>query len=439
MQSKPFVAIIGRPNVGKSTLFNRIAGKKKAIIIDEPGATRDRNYTDCVWHGKPFVLIDTGGFEPSSEEMIFIQMREQTNLAIEEADIIIFLLDARDGLTPSDIEISRQLRGKGKKVFFVANKVDGDRHEELLNDFYRIGIDDIYSISALHGRGVAELMNSVTKEFKEGEEDTSASDDRINIAIAGKPNVGKSSLVNLICGKERTIANPAPGTTRDAIDMQIKVHGKNYLLIDTAGIRRKNKISMTLEKYSVVQALKSVNRCDVALILIDAEEGITEQDAKIAGLAHERGKASIIVVNKWDKIEKDNSTTGKYITDIRDKLKFMDYTPIMFISALTGQRAPKIFEHINIIYEQYTKRIDTSALNELLENFIKRNPVPRHHNKEMRIFYATQVDIKPPSFVFFVSNPEGIHFSYERYLTNQIRSSFGFDFVPLKLIFRKKR
>ncbi len=439
MRPKPLIAIVGRPNVGKSTLFNRIVGRQKAIVIDEPGATRDRNYMDCVWHNKAFTLIDTGGFEPASEERILVQMREQTNLAIEEADAIIFLMDAKDGLTPSDMEIARQLRGKSKNIFYTANKVDGERHEELLGDFYRLGIEHFYPISAQHGLGVDELMAAVTQDFSSLKESEDDKDTQIKIAIVGRPNVGKSSLINLICGKERTITNPTPGTTRDAIDMSIKVHGKNYLLIDTAGIRRKNKISMTLEKYSVVQALKSINRCNVALVLIDAEEGMTEQDAKIAGLTYERGKACIIVVNKWDKIEKDNSSVGKFVEDIKDKIKFMDFAPIIFISALTGQRAPKIFDLIDDIYIQYTKRIDTSDLNVLVDKSIQKNSLPRYANKQVRIYYVTQVDVKPPSFIFFVSTTKGIHFSYQRYLVNQIRETFGFDQVPLKIIFRKKR
>ncbi|PKN50743.1 MAG: ribosome biogenesis GTPase Der [Deltaproteobacteria bacterium HGW-Deltaproteobacteria-13] len=439
MQVKPVIAIVGRPNVGKSTLFNRIAGKQKAIVIDEPGATRDRNYMDCVFQDKAFILIDTGGFEPASEERILIQMREQSNLAIEEADVIILLMDGKDGLTPSDIEIAKQLRGKSKHICFVANKVDGDRHQDMLTDFYRLGIDQFYPISAQHGLGVDELLSAVTRDFPELVEEKDDQDDQIKVAIVGKPNVGKSSLVNRILGKERSIANPTPGTTRDAIDMPVKVQGKKYLIIDTAGIRRKSKISQTLEKYSVVQALKSINRCNIALVLIDAEEGLTDQDTKIIGLAYERGKACIIVVNKWDKIEKDNSTVGKFVEDIKDKIKFMDFAPIIFVSAVTGQRAPKIFDLIDEVYAQYTKRIGTSPLNDMLEKSVRKNPMARYQNRQMHISYATQTDIKPPTFVFFVSNTKGIHFSYERYLMNQIRETFGFESVPLKLVFRKKR
>lgn len=439
MQEKPVIAIVGRPNVGKSTLFNRIAGHQKAIVIDEPGATRDRNYMDCAWHDKAFTLIDTGGFEPTTEERILIQMREQTNLAIEEADVIIFLMDGRDGLTPSDIEIARQLRGHGKPVFYAANKVDGARHEELLSEFYRLGIDQIYSISAQHGPGVDEMFADLTRDFPQAYKEEEGGERPIAVAIVGKPNVGKSSLVNLICGRERSIANPLPGTTRDAVDTLVRVHGKSYQLIDTAGIRRKNKISQTLEQYSVVAALKSINRCDVALVLIDAEEGITEQDAKIAGLAYERGKACIIVVNKWDKIGKDNTSVGTYVEDIKEKIKFMNFAPILFISAVTGKRAPKIFDLINEVYAQYTTRVGTSPLNDLVAHALRKNPMARYQNRAMSITYATQTGVKPPTFVFFVSHPKGVHFSYERYLANTLREAFPFDKVPVKLIFRKKR
>ncbi|MBN1366154.1 MAG: ribosome biogenesis GTPase Der [Syntrophaceae bacterium] len=439
MQAKPVIAIVGRPNVGKSTLFNRITGKQKAIVIDEPGATRDRNYMDCIYHDKAFTLIDTGGFEPTSEERILVQMREQSNLAIEEADVIIFLMDGKEGLTPSDMEIARHLRGKNKKIFYVANKVDGERNKEMLTDFYRLGIDEVHNISAQHGLGVEELLNCIVQGFPDMAKDKEDREAQVKIAIVGKPNVGKSSLVNRILGKERAIVNPSPGTTRDAINSNVKVRGKSYLLIDTAGIRRKRKISRTLEKYCVVQALKSINRCDIALVLIDAEEGLSEQDAKIIGIAYERGKACIIVVNKWDKIKKDNSTIGKYVEVIKDKVKFMDFAPIIFISAITGQRAPKIFDLVDKVYDQYTKRIDTSPLNDLVKKSLRKNPLPRYQNRQMHISYATQTDIKPPTFVLFVSNSKGIHFSYERYLANQIREEFGFDNVPLKLVFRKKR
>jgi GTPase len=435
------VAIVGRPNVGKSTLFNRLSQRSKAIVIDVPGATRDRNYADCTWYGHPYILIDTGGFEPASTETILIQMREQTNLAIEEADLILFLMDGRDGLTPTDMEISRLLREAGKKVFYAVNKVDGPRHEGYLPEFYRLGVPRIYDISAQHGLGVDELMDDLAEylppttkppeeEGKEGE--------RIRIALIGKPNVGKSSLLNKILGYERTIANPTPGTTRDAIDTPFTFDGRNYLLIDTAGIRKKSRISLTLEKYSVVQALKTLDRCEIALLLIDAEEGITDQDTKIAGLAFEKGRAVIIVVNKWDRIAKDNSTVGRYVLDIKDRLKFMDFSPIIFVSALSGQRVTRIFSLVEEVYRQYTARISTGELNRKVAEIVSRNPPPQYQRKAHPFNYVTQVAVKPPTFAFFVAKPADIHFSYERFLLNSLREAFGFTEVPLRIVFRKK-
>ncbi len=434
---KPVVAIIGRPNVGKSTLFNRLSKRKKAIVIDEPGATRDRNYGDCTWNDREFMLIDTGGFEPISTERILIQMREQTSLAIEEADVIIFLMDGKEGLTPSDEEITKILREVEKPTIFVINKIDGPKHEELAYEFYRLGVEKLYTISAEHGVGVGELMNSVVEHLPppvEADED----EDRIRIAVIGKPNVGKSSMINKMLGYERTIVNPIPGTTRDAIDTPFELDDRKYLLIDTAGIRRKSKISLTLEQYSVIQAIKTISRSDIALILIDAEEGITDQDTKIAGLALERGVVCIIVVNKWDIIEKDNSTMGNYVKDIKDKLKFLYFAPTIFVSALTGQRVLTIFDTIETAYSQHTKRIQTSLLNKKVQEFLKMNPPPRYRHKEHNFSYITQTSIKPPTFVFFVREPKAVHFSYQRYLTNKIREEFGFDQVPIRLIFRKK-
>ncbi|MGB4549817.1 MAG: ribosome biogenesis GTPase Der, partial [Syntrophales bacterium] len=340
---KPLIAIIGRPNVGKSTLFNRLSEGKKAITIDEPGATRDRNYAESSWEGRFFTVIDTGGFEPVSTEKILVQMREQTLLAIEEADIIIFLMDGREGLTPSDEEIAKLLRRVPKPVFYVVNKIDGPKHDALAYEFYRLGVEKLYTLSAEHGRGVDDLMMDVVEKIPPAEE-IEADEERIRIAVVGRPNVGKSSLVNKILGYERTIVNPLPGTTRDAIDTPFEYRDKKYLLIDTAGIRRKSRISMTLEKYSVIEALKTLNRCDIALILIDAEDGVTEQDARIAGLALEKGVASILVVNKWDLIEKDNATVGAHVKKLRDTLKFLSFAPIIFVSADTGQRVMRIFE-----------------------------------------------------------------------------------------------
>ena len=435
---KPVIAIIGRSNVGKSTFFNRLSEWKKAIVINIPGATRDRNYADCTWDDKPFLLIDTGGFEPAATTQILVQMREQTQLAIEEADIIIFLMDGRAGLLPADREVAQILRGAGKPIFIAVNKVDGPRHEGLVPEFYELGIDTVYTLSALHGLGFDELMRDVVALLPPAIENNADEDPWIRLAVVGKPNVGKSSLVNRILGYERTIVNPLPGTTRDAIDTRFTVHGKDYVLIDTAGIRRKSRVSLTLEKYSVIQAVKTIDRCDIALMLIDAEEGITEQDAKIAGLIFERGVACIIVVNKWDKVEKDNHSVGKYVEDIHDVLKFMDFSPIIFVSALSGQRVVKIFDLVEKVFEQYNRRVNTGELNRIVSEIVARNPPARFQGKEQKISYVTQVSTRPPTFIFFVKEPKVIHFSYERFLLNQLREAFGFDQVPLRIFFRRK-
>lgn len=440
---KPLIAIIGRPNVGKSTLFNRLSEGKKAIAIDQPGATRDRNYAEASWNGRPFTVVDTGGFEPVSTEKILMQMREQTRLAMEQADIIVFLMDGKDGLTPSDEEIVRLLRSYRKPVYYAVNKIDGPRHDENVYEFYRLGVEPIHTISAEHGRGVDELMNAVTADIPvaepEDEKVPGGEEEPIRIAVVGRPNVGKSSLVNRILGYERTIVNPLPGTTRDAIDTPFEREGRRYVLIDTAGIRRKSRISQNLEKYSVIEALRTLDRCDIALVLIDGEEGVTEQDARIAGLALEKGVACILVVNKWDLVEKDNSTVGVYVNRLREELKFLQFAPIAFVSALTGQRLGRIFELVDAVWAQYTRRIATADLNAQLERYIAENPVPLYRNRPNKIVYATQPRVKPPTFVFFVREPRAIHFSYERYLTNRIREGLGFESVPIRLIFRKRR
>jgi len=436
---KPVIAIIGRPNVGKSTLFNRLAGGNRAIVIDEPGATRDRNYADCAWQDRPFTLIDTGGFEPAAETEILVQMREQTKLAVEEADIVIFMMDGRDGLTAADQEIARLLRLTEKTVFCAVNKIDGPRHEALVAEFYRLGIEKLYPLSAQHGPGLDELMDDIAALLPEAEPAKDAGGEIIRIAVIGRPNVGKSSLINRILGYERTIANPVPGTTRDAIDTPVTRDGRRYLLIDTAGIRRKSRISLTMEKYTIVQAIKAIDRADVALILLDAVEGISEQDVKIAGLAMEKGTACILVVNKWDLIEKDNSTVGVHVEKIRYNSKFLEFAPIIFVSALSGQRVSKLFALVDRVYAQYSRRVETGELNRKIREIIDANPPPGRQDRPHLFNYITQIAVKPPTFLLFVRDPAKIHFSYQRYLVNRIRETFGFEAVPIRLLLRGKK
>ncbi len=434
---KPVVAIVGRPNVGKSTLFNRMVGRKKAIVEDYPGVTRDRNYADIEWEDVSFSLIDTGGFEPISREQIFMQMKEQCQLAIEEADLILFLMDGKEGLAPSDKEISSILRKEDKPVIYVVNKIDGPKHEDKAFEFYEIGAETIFSISALHNYGVDDLLTELAKKLPlsdEGERD----EELTRIAVVGRPNVGKSSLINRILGYNRVIVNERPGTTRDAIDTSMEFGGRKYLLIDTAGIRRKKKISVRLEKYSIVEALKSIDRCDVALLLIDPREGVTEQDTKIAGFIHEKGKGCIIVINKWDLIEKDTHTARKFTLDIREKLKFIQYAPILFISALTGKRVMETLRSTDLVFEECGKRVSTSHLNGLIQEATKKVPPPRYGGRRVKIYYGTQASTRPPTFVLFVNYPDRIHVTYERYLINQIRQHMGFTTTPVRLLLRKR-
>ncbi|MBN1829999.1 MAG: ribosome biogenesis GTPase Der [Deltaproteobacteria bacterium] len=435
---KPIVAIVGRPNVGKSTLFNRLSQTNKAIVIDEPGATRDRNYSEAEWKGCLFTVIDTGGFEPASIERILIQMREQTMLAVEEASVIIFIMDGREGLIASDIEIAAILRMSRKPVIYAVNKIDSPKQDHETSDFYRLGIERFHTLSAQHGLGIGDILDEVVSHFPAVEAEEVDTEERVRIAVIGRPNVGKSSLVNKILGYDRTIVNPVPGTTRDAIDTPFELNGRSYLLVDTAGIRRKSRISQTLEKYTVVDAIKTIERSDVALMVIDAEDGVTEQDTKIAGLAFERGIATIVVINKWDLLTKDDSTIGIYVNQVKDRLKYLDFAPITTISALTGQRVTKIFDLIDLVYSQYTLRVSTSKLNDSLRECIERQPPSRHSGKPNKFSFATQISTKPPTFVLFVREPKAIHFSYERYLENRIRESLGFDSVPIRLIFRQK-
>jgi GTP-binding protein len=435
---KPIIAIVGRPNVGKSALFNRIVGRRKAIVEDEPGVTRDRNYTDTEWEKNAFTLIDTGGFEPVSKDRIFIQMREQCQLAMDEADVILFVMDGKEGLTPSDKEITDILRRLNKPVFYIVNKIDLPKHEEKVFEFYGLGVEPIHAVSAEHGYGVNGLMDEVVEALPRLVEEERGQD-VAKVAVVGRPNVGKSSLINRLLGYKRVIVDEAPGTTRDAIDTLFERDGKKYVLIDTAGIRRKSRISLKLEKYSIVEALRTVDRSDVALLLLDSKEGVTDQDSHIGGFIHEKGKGCILLVNKWDLIEKDSKTMVEYERRVYSDLKYLSYAPILFISALTGQRVKKILDVVDHVAEQAKKRIPTSQLNKCLGQWVENFPPPLHRNKRVKLNYITQVSITPPTFVIYSNFPDGIHFSYERFLINQIRETFGYQGVPIRLKFRKKR
>jgi len=434
---KPIVAIVGRPNVGKSTLFNRISGGRKAIVWDEPGVTRDRNYSDVEWGRNALTLIDTGGFEPASKDPIFIQMREQCQLAMDEADVILFMMDGKEGLTPSDREIVDILRKLNKPVFYIVNKIDEPRHEERILEFYGLGVEPIYSISAEHRYGVNELMEVVTQALPDLTEEK-WDKDATKVAVVGRPNVGKSSLINRLLGYKRVLVDEVPGTTRDAIDAHFEKDGRRYVLIDTAGIRRKSRISLRLEKYSIVEALRTIDRSDVALLLLDSREGVTDQDARIGGFIHEKGKGCILVVNKWDLVEKDSQTMVRYEEEVRENLKYLSYAPILFISALTGQRVGKVLDVVGDVSGQTRKRIPTSQLNRHFGKWVDKFPPPLYKNRSVKMNYITQVSISPPTFVIYTNIPQGIHFSYERYLLNQMREAFGFEGVSVRLLFRKK-
>jgi GTP-binding protein len=432
---RPIVAIVGRPNVGKSTLFNRLIGERKAIVDNMPGVTRDRNYANVDRFDVPFTLIDTGGFEPVSQELLLQQMRTQSQLAMDEADVVIFLMDGRAGLTVADREVAAMLRKLKKPVFYVVNKVDGDKVEALSSEFYALGIDTFYPISAAHNRGVGDLMDEVIAAFPP--QAVSDEDEELTkIAVVGRPNVGKSSLVNRLLGFERSVANPVAGTTRDSIDTFFTCNKKRYMLIDTAGIRRKGKVSLKIETYSVVDALRSIERADVVLIVLNAEEGVTEQDTKIAGYAYEAGRSCLFVVNKWDTLAKDNSTIGKFVDKIRMDFKYLSFAPIVFVSAKSGQRTGTIMAEVEKLMVQYTKRVSTADLNRVFKEATESHHAPLATGRRVKFYYATQVAIKPPSFVVFTNQPEGIHFSYERYLTNKFREAFDFNGTPIRLMFR---
>jgi GTP-binding protein len=429
------VAIVGRPNVGKSTLFNRILGQRKALVEDFPGVTRDRNYAEVSRFDYPFTLIDTGGFEPESEDRLLVQMREQSQLAIEEADLILFVVDGRDGLTPSDVEVAQMLRRAEKPVLYVINKIDGDRQELASSEFFALGEGTLFPVSAEHGRGIGDLMDEVLRRLPPALP-TPADQDEIRLAIVGRPNVGKSSLINRLLGKERVVSNPEAGTTRDSIDTPFIYNRQRYLLIDTAGIRRKGKVSQKLEKFSVIQALKAMDRAHLVLVVIDAEEGVTDQDLTVAGYAYEKGRAVLLVVNKWDRPSKDQSTLGKFVEEVRRNFKFLHFAPILFVSALTGQRVSKIMAEVEKVAGEFNRRIPTPKLNQVLIEAVKKHPPAMFQGQRLKFFYAAQTAVRPPTFVIFVNKAEGIHFSYERFLTNIFREAFGFSGVPLRLTFR---
>ena len=436
--SKPIVAIIGKPNVGKSTFFNYLVGSRVSIVQDTPGVTRDRIYADTNWRGRNFTLIDTAGIEPDSEDIILSQMREQANLAISMADVIIFLTDIRQGITAADQEIAVMLKKSGKPIVLVCNKADNfQKDKEEIYEFYNLGLGEPHPISASNAIGIGDVLDKIYESFPEKTQDEDE-EDIIKVAVIGKPNVGKSSLINKILGENRTIVSDIAGTTRDAIDSRFENEKGKYILIDTAGVRKKSKIKESIEKYSIMRTLLAIERADVCLMMIDAVEGVTDQDAKIAGEAHEAGKGVIIVVNKWDAVEKETGTLEEYKKDIYQKLKYLSYAPIIFISALTGQRVNKLFDLINHVAEQNSMRIKTSVLNQVINEAIAIVQPPSDKGRRLRIYYGTQVSTKPPTFVVFVNNKQLFHFSYERYLVNQIRKEFGLEGTPIRIIAREK-
>ena len=436
--SKPIVAIVGRPNVGKSTFFNYIAGKRISIVEDVPGVTRDRVYAEANWRGRSFTLIDTGGIEPESEDIILSQMREQANLAIAMADVIVFVTDIKQGVTPSDSDIALMLKKSKKPIILVCNKADNyGKVSDDIYEFYNLGIGEPHRVSAVNAIGIGDVLDAIYEKFPESNGNENESE-LIKVAIIGKPNVGKSSLVNKILGENRVIVSNIAGTTRDAIDSEFENEFGKYIFIDTAGIRKKSKVSENLEKYSIARTLLAIERADVCILMIDANEGVTEQDTKIAGEAHEEGKGIIIVVNKWDEYEKENGTLEQYKKDVYNKLSYLSYAPILFISAKTGQRVNKIFELINSVASQNSLRVSTSVLNQVLNEAIAIVQPPTDKGKRLRIFYMTQASTKPPTFVVFVNDKKLFHFSYERYLINQIRKEFGLVGTPVRMIVREK-
>ncbi len=436
--ARPLVAIVGRPNVGKSMLFNKLTGQRLSIVEDTPGVTRDRLYAPCEWRGRKFDLVDTGGIEPGTDSEMLLFMRRQAEIAIENATVIVFLCDIQTGLTASDQEVASMLLKSGKPVVLAVNKMDATGPENPdIYEFYNLGLGDPVPVSAVHGHGTGDLLDECFRYFPEGEGEEE-DEDVTKVAIIGKPNVGKSSLVNRILGQERVIVSDVAGTTRDAVDNYFENKKGKYLFIDTAGMRRKSRVDDRVEKFSVLRATLAIERCDVCLIMIDANEGVTEQDTKVAGLAHEAGKASIIVVNKWDAVEKDDKTMDRMCRDIRRDLAYMDYAPILFISALTGSRVERLFDAINNVANQAAMRVTTGMLNDVLGDAVARVQPPTDKGKRLKVYYMTQVGVKPPHFVIFCNDAKLFHFSYQRYLENQIRATFGLEGTPVKITIRQK-
>lgn len=436
--AKPIVAMVGRPNVGKSTLFNRLAGKRISIVQDTPGVTRDRVYAEAEWLTHTFTMIDTGGIEPERNDIIVKQMRRQANIAIETADVIVFIVDGKEGLTPADREVASMLRKSKKPVVLVVNKIDSLKEEDNAWEFYNLGIGDPITISAAQGLGLGDMLDRVVENFDNSylEEEE---DEYIRIAMIGKPNVGKSSLINKLLGEERVIVSDVAGTTRDAIDSYLENGDDKFILIDTAGLRRKSKVKEEIERYSVIRTYAAIERADVCILMIDAQEGVTEQDEKIIGYAHELNKAIMVVVNKWDLIEKDDKTLDKYKKELQSKLKFLSYAPYVFISALTGQRTHKILEVAKMCYDNYSKRISTGILNDVIDRAVLMKEPPIVGLKRLKIYYATQVATRPPKFIFFVNDPSATHFSYQRYLENQLRESFDFEGTGIQIEYRERK
>lgn len=436
--SKPIVAVVGRPNVGKSTLFNRLAGERISIVQDTPGVTRDRIYADIEWTGRKFTLIDTGGMEIGTEDVILKQILQQAEIAIETADVILFVTDAKAGMTDDDKQVANMLRRTKKPVVLAVNKIDNVNRDSMnIYEFYELGIGDPIAISAGQALGLGDMLDEVISYFPE-QQSEEEEEEVIKVAIIGKPNVGKSSLINKILGEDRLIVSNIPGTTRDAIDSPIEIDGQKYIFIDTAGMRRKSKIKEEIERFSIIRAVAAVERCDVAILVIDAEEGITDQDTKIAGIAHERGRAAIIAVNKWDAIEKNDKTMNQYLKDIGNELAYMPYAPKVFISALTGQRITRMLELIQTVYQNHALRISTGVLNDVLIEATAMQQPPADKGRQLKLYYMTQVSIKPPTFVIFVNDRELFHFSYKRYIENQLREAFGFVGTPVHFIIREK-